>query len=98
MSLSDGVKPVSRLRDSAAQDVHLAGIAADLRPGVNPLLTLLHRADQHRDLFAVPSGGLDQTRAAVYVSPRLRACFMELAFIHADFSPNGYMTFLSLRA
>jgi hypothetical protein len=71
MSLSDGVKPVSRLCDPAAQDVHLAGIANVLRPSADPLLTLLNRADQHRDLFAVPSGSLDQARAVAWVSLRL---------------------------
>lgn len=47
VSLSDGVKAVSRFCDSAAQDVHLAGIADDFCPGADPLFTLLNRADQH---------------------------------------------------
>ena len=40
LSLSDRVQPVGCLHDTAAQDVHLAGIADNFCPGPDPLFAL----------------------------------------------------------
>src|SRR5262245_5209229 len=58
--LLNGMQPLRRLHDAAAQDLHFAGIANDLRPSPDPLLALLDRAHQHRDILAMSPGRFDQ--------------------------------------